>query len=307
MNKCPFLEKCGGCKFDFTAIDYKDKKLNEIKKIPATDLPIWLEAGNRRRADFAFSGKKFGLYESGTKNIIQVNKCQNLTQKINDILPKLAKLPWNGTGACLITECDNGIDVAITSDVPYFSAEFKNAIVMLPVIRATWNNKVITQTEKPIISFGNVAVEYPPNAFLQPSVFSADVMRKMVKEYTNGFKRIADLFCGLGNFTFETNADGFDVVGTGVKRDLFKKPLTASMLNRYDCIIMDPPRTGALAQAKEIANSQVKQIIYISCNPNTFMRDKQILEKGGYKNTKLVPIDQFVGSTHWELFSVFNK
>lgn len=293
--------------FDFTATDYKEQKLNTINKIPVTDQPIWLEPGNRRRADFAFSGGKFGLFESKTKNIIPISKCPNLTQEINDILSKLIKLPWVGTGACLITKCDNGIDVAITSDVPYFSAEFKNAIATLPVVRATWNNKVIIQNKKPIISFGNTTVEYPANAFLQPSIFSADIMRKMVKEYTTDFKRIADLFCGLGNFTFETNADGFDLVGTGNKRDLFKKPLSTAMLNQYDCVIMDPPRAGALAQTKEIADSNVRRVIYISCNPDTFMRDKKILEKGGYKNIKLIPIDQFVGSSHWELFSVFDK
>ena len=118
---------------------------------------------------------------------------------------------------------------------------------------------------------------------------------------------MADLFCGLGNFTFALNADGFDIVGTGVKRDLFKKPLTVGMLNNYDCVVMDPPRAGADAQCKEIINSNVKRIIYVSCNPNTFVRDKSTLEHGGYKMVEIIPVDQFVGSNHWELFSVFEK
>ena len=307
MKKCPFLEKCGGCKFDFTATDYRDNKEKLIADIPTTGAPIWTDAGNRRRADFAFSNGKFGFFEKGTKNIIPVDNCPNLTQAINDVLPKIARLPWCGSGACLITECENGIDVAITANVPFFTPEFKDATNKLPVIRITWNDKVIKQTEKPMIAFGEKLVEYPTNAFLQPSVNSADIMRKMVQENSIGFNKIADLFCGLGNFTFETNADGFDVVGVGTKRDLFKKPLTQGALKQYDCVIMDPPRAGAMAQSKEIANSNVKRVIYISCNPDTFMRDKKILESGGYKNTTLIPIDQFVGSTHWELFSVFDK
>ena len=307
MKKCPFLEKCGGCKFDFTATDYRDNKEKLIADIPTTGAPIWTDAGKRRRADFAFSNGKFGFFEKGTKNIIPVDNCPNLTQAINDVLPKIARLPWCGSGACLITECENGIDVAITANVPFFTPEFKDATNKLPVIRITWNDKVIKQTEKPMIAFGEKLVEYPTNAFLQPSVNSADIMRKMVQENSIGFNKIADLFCGLGNFTFETNADGFDVVGVGTKRDLFKKPLTQGALKQYDCVIMDPPRAGAMAQSKEIANSNVKRVIYISCNPDTFMRDKKILESGGYKNTTLIPIDQFVGSTHWELFSVFDK
>ena len=114
-------------------------------------------------------------------------------------------------------------------------------------------------------------------------------------------------FCGLGNFTYATNATGFDIFGNGINRDLFKKPLLVKQLNNYDVVIMDPPRAGAMAQSKELSKSDVKKIIYVSCNPNTFMRDQKILEQGGYKMATLIPVDQFVGSSHWEIFSVFEK
>ena len=129
----------------------------------------------------------------------------------------------------------------------------------------------------------------------------------MVVKYVGSAKKVADLFCGLGNFTFATNATGFDIVGNGVKRDLFKKPLLSHNLNQYDVVIMDPPRAGAEKQSKEIAKSDVKRVIYVSCNPNTFMRDTEILSRGGYKMTVAIPVDQFVGSAHWEMFSVFEK
>jgi 23S rRNA (uracil1939-C5)-methyltransferase len=133
------------------------------------------------------------------------------------------------------------------------------------------------------------------------------VLRELVVSRCDGAGRIADLFCGLGNFTFALNADGFDIVGTGMKRDLFKKPLTVGMLNNYDCVVMDPPRAGAMTQCCELVRSNVPRIIYVSCNPQTFMRDMEILIRGGYKNTELIPVDQFAGSQHWELFGVFEK
>ena len=132
-------------------------------------------------------------------------------------------------------------------------------------------------------------------------------MRDLVVEYVGGMGRVADLFCGLGNFTFATNATGFDIVGNGIKRDLFKKPLIVQNLNQYDVVIMDPPRAGAEKQSKELSKSNIKRIIYVSCNPTTFVRDKKILETGGYKMTVAIPVDQFVGSIHWEIFSVFEK
>ncbi|MBQ5700290.1 MAG: class I SAM-dependent RNA methyltransferase [Alphaproteobacteria bacterium] len=304
---CPFFGKCGGCRFDFSAPDYHAQKSETINHLPTTSDAIWITPGVRRRADFAFAGGTFGLYESGTKNIIAVKNCPNLVNEVNNILPELSALPWPGSGACLITLCDNGIDVAITSSVPYFTPEFRDAAIKIPAIRITWNNKIIKQTAKPTINFAGHNVEYPSGAFLQPSTPGADTLRQLVTSRAKGAKHTADLFCGLGNFTFALNADGFDIVGTGIKRDLFKKPITIGMLKNYDLVVMDPPRAGALAQCQELIKSDVKKIIYVSCNPATFMRDAKVLTSGEYKMTELIPIDQFAGSTHWELFSVFEK
>ena len=191
--------------------------------------------------------------------------------------------------------------------MPYFTPEFKTAAEKTGAIRVVWNDKIVFQSEKPIIKFDDVAVEYPANAFLQPGKPGESALREMVVSAVAGAKRVADLFCGLGSFTFATHADGFDIVGTGVKRDLFTHPLTVGMLNGYDCVIMDPPRAGAMAQCRELIKSNVGRVIYVSCNPETFRRDMNILVRGGYKLRELVPVDQFVGSAHWELFSVFEK
>ena len=307
MKTCPFFNRCGGCKFDFASPDYRENKAATLPKVPMTDAPVWVDAGLRRRGDFCFAPGIFGLFEGGTKNIIPITNCPNMTPEINAILPALAALPWVGSGACLVTMCDNGLDVNITASVPYVSPEFRRAVEKLPVLRVTWNDKIIFEKSKPIISFGDKAVEYPSGAFLQPTIHGADVLRDMVVGATGNAARVADLFCGLGNFTFALNADGFDVVGTGAKRDLFKKPLTVAMLNTYDCVVIDPPRAGADAQCRELVKSNVRRVIYVSCNPQTFRRDMETLTRGGYKISQLIPVDQFVGSTHWEIFSVFEK
>lgn len=308
MKQCPFFGICGGCKYNFAAPDYHAQKLGELKELPITNDAMWTDIGTRRRADFAFADGNFGLYQHKSKNIVPVRNCPLMRQEINNLLPQLAKLPWNGSGSCLITVCDNGIDITITSPVPYFSSEFKNAAEKLPnIIRATWNERTIFQRVVPVISFDDKSVEYPSGAFLQPTEQSEKAIRDLVINAAMGAKHVADLFCGLGNFTFALNADGFDIAGTGVKRDLFAHPLTVGMLAQYDCVVMDPPRAGALAQCKELTKSTVSKVIYVSCNPTTWQRDANILNRGGYKLTKLIPVDQFVGSAHWELFSVFTK
>ena len=309
MTKCPFFDLCGGCQYDFTDADYRAKKSGVLPKINFTDDAIWGMPGTRRRADFAFTDGHFGFFKKHSKDIVDITKCQNVLPEINAVLPYVARLPWHSAGSVLITKCENGIDVVINSDVPYYSSDFKCAVEKLPatIIRVVWNDKEIRKYFEPEIKFNNKLVKYMPGAFLQPTIQTEQALRDLVVKHVDNAKHVADLFCGLGNFTFATNATGFDVVGNGIKRDLFKKPLGVQNLNQYDVVIMDPPRAGAMAQSKELAKSDVKRVIYVSCNPNTFVRDMEILGRGGYKLTKAIPVDQFVGSSHWEIFSVFDK
>lgn len=309
MNKCPFFNICGGCQYDFSDENYKSEKLSVLPKIQFTGEPVWGGIGMRRRADFAFADGYFGFYKSHSKDIVDINKCPNLLPEINAILPSVEKLPWTGSGSVLITQCENGTDININSVVAFCSADFKNAVAKLPasIIRVTWNGKEIRKYAEPEIKFDNKIVHYPSGAFLQPTAETEKTLRDLVLKYVGDAKKVADLFCGIGNFTFATNATGFDIFGNGVSRDLFKKPLSANNLKQYDVVIMDPPRAGAMAQSKELAKSCVKRIIYVSCNPNTFVRDMEILGRGGYKLTTAIPVDQFVGSSHWEIFSVFEK
>ena len=309
MNKCPLFGLCGGCQFDFSSDNYKSEKSATLPKIDFTNEPIWGDIGMRRRADFAFNNGHFGFYKKQSKDIIDVKNCPNLVPEINSVLPKIANLPWNVSGSALITKCENGIDVAVNSVVAFCSTEFKSAVDKLPadIIRFTWNGNVLRKYSEPEIKFNDKIINYPSNAFLQPTIQTEQIMRDLVVQYADNAKRVVDLFCGLGNFTFATKATGFDIVGNGVKRDLFKKPLTAQNLNQYDIIVMDPPRSGAQEQSREISKSNVKRLIYVSCNPTSFLRDKKILESGGYKMQIAFPIDQFIGSAHWEIFSVFDK
>lgn len=307
MTRCPLFSICGGCRYDFTDAGYREEK---IKLIDGWDLsfePFWTGAGCRRRADFAFTDGRFGFFERGTKNVVPVTRCPNLAPDINRILPKISELPWSGTGSALVTLCENGIDLAVISNIPYFTREFKNAVEKLELLRVTWNGAIVAQCAVPRVRFGDMVVDYPTGAFLQPTAESESAMRKFVVEHATGAKHIADLFCGIGNFTYALGADGFDILGAGVKRDLFRKPLTAKMLNSYDLVVMDPPRAGAESQCHELATSRVPKVIYVSCNPNSLRRDMHILTSAGYKITDIAAFDQFVGSPHWELAIVFQK
>jgi 23S rRNA (uracil1939-C5)-methyltransferase len=88
---------------------------------------------------------------------------------------------------------------------------------------------------------------------------------------------------------------------------LFKNPLVAAELNRFDAVVFDPPRQGAQAQARELAASRVPLVVAVSCNPGTLARDLRLLLDGGYRLGPVTPVDQFRYSAHVEIVARLSK
>ena len=143
-------------------------------------------------------------------------------------------------------------------------------------------------------------------------------------------KRVADLFAGIGTVTFALAAsagvDAYEQDEAAIAalgqaalatpklkpvrtfaRDLFRAPLSVGDFARYDAVVLDPPRAGAKAQAETLAASSVPKVAMVSCNPGTCARDLRILADGGYRITRVVPVDQFLFSPHIELVALLER
>lgn len=141
---------------------------------------------------------------------------------------------------------------------------------------------------------------------------------------------LLDLFCGLGNFSLPFAKHANKVVGVegsvqAVSRakenalrnglsntefyacnleDNFKSQLFAK--GQYNKIILDPPRSGAQKLVEEMSHFSPKEILYVSCNSATFVRDAAILvHQQGYKLAKLGVMDMFPQTAHIETMGLF--
>ena len=155
-------------------------------------------------------------------------------------------------------------------------------------------------------------------------------MAALVTGHLAKAKKTLDLFCGSGTFALrmaeksavhavESEQVAIDALDRGARyvqglkpvsverRDLFRRPFLARELAPYTGLVFDPPRAGAEAQAIEIAKSNVPKVAAVSCNPVTLGRDLSILVKGGYKIDRVVPIDQFLWSSHVEAVALLSK
>jgi 23S rRNA (uracil1939-C5)-methyltransferase len=72
-------------------------------------------------------------------------------------------------------------------------------------------------------------------------------------------------------------------------------------------VVFDPPRQGAQAQARALAESKVPVVVAVSCNPATFARDARLLVDGGYQLGTVTPVDQFRYSAHVEIVARFMR
>lgn len=178
------------------------------------------------------------------------------------------------------------------------------------------------------VSFGDVAVPVPPFAFLQATRDGEAALVEAVRLAVSDAGTIADLFSGLGTFALSVGQGkavyaaeaGRDLVLSlrqaanrtqrklvADHRDLFRRPLIPAELNRFEAIILDPPRAGAREQVLQLALSNVPVIVYVSCNPGSFARDAKLLIESGYRLANVQPVGQFRWSTHVELVAVFKR
>jgi 23S rRNA (uracil1939-C5)-methyltransferase len=231
-----------------------------------------------------------------------------------------------------VTEADRGLDLVVEGIRPSASlfAKLAAAGARIGAARITVDGESVVLAGEPSVTLSGAQVRLPPGAFLQASRESEAVLVGLVKEGVGRSKRVADLFAGIGTFTFalagSVEVDAFEqdeaaiaALGQAARatpklkpvrtfsRDLFRAPLSARELARYDAIVLDPPRAGAKAQAEALAASKVPKVIMVSCNPGTCARDLRILAEGGYRITRVVPVDQFLFSPHIELVAELER
>ena len=145
-------------------------------------------------------------------------------------------------------------------------------------------------------------------------------------------ERIADLFCGLGNFTLPLARSGAHIVGiegadsltrraqANARRngldniefstaDLFDtQPDTVAQWGRFDKMLLDPPRAGALAVVQSLhAPYLPERIVYVSCNPATLARDAAVLVGKGYAFRAAGILNLFPHTAHIEAVAWFER
>ena len=368
--RCPHYHACGGCSMqhaDASAqVAVKQRVLEDnftrIGNVrPQTMMtpiygPTW---GYRQRARLSarYVAKKgtvlVGFHEKRSSFIVDMPSCEILPRKISDMLLPLRELVMNlsirermpqvelamGDHVdVLVLRIMDPLNEADEALVRAFADQYEVQFWLQP--KGPDTAYPFYPLDAPQLSYSlpefGIVMPYKPTEFTQvnPHINRVLVARALRLLAPQPGERIADLFCGLGNFTLPIARSGATVVGIEGSAQLVERArenavkngldhLTEfqmanlfemteegmAQLGHFDRMLIDPPRDGAMEVCKSIpVEGGPMRIVYVSCNPATLARDANVLvHVKGYTLKSGGVVNMFPHTGHVESIAWFEK
>jgi 23S rRNA (uracil1939-C5)-methyltransferase len=277
-----------------------------------------------------------GFHRRASPEVVAIEECPVSSSEIVSRLALIRAIAERAVRprkqARIVVLSANGLDIAVSGGgrlersaleaLGQFSRE-------QAIARLTVDGGEIFVNRRPELAAGIGALLPVPGGFVQATALAESTMAAVVLAHLGDAASAVDLFCGAGTFTLRL-AERMPVTAvegdaallsaleqaarrpglkpvTRIRRDLFANPLAPPELDRFNAVVFDPPAAGAKAQAAAIAQSRVRKVAAVSCNPATLARDARALIDGGYRLERVLPIDQFLWSAEIEAVATFSR
>lgn len=333
---CPYYELCGGC--DLMHLSYEEQlnyKQDKIKNIFSkyTDIDLTLikdivcdkEYNYRNKGTFKVNDK-IGYYRKNSHEIIPIDNCYLVSDKINEILVLLNKYKLKNIREVIIKSSDNEILVIFKGEE--IDKEFIDILKekVTGIVLFNKEYKVIYGKGKIQNNIGEYKFLISPEAFFQVNNNIAKKMYDKVSSYLNNENNVLDLYSGTGSIGIYVSKFAKKIISVEINKfasldALENKKINnisnidficddvANVIDKFsniDTVIVDPPRSGldnkTIDYLKKIGS---KNIIYVSCDPLTLARDIKFLSDK-YEVTEVTPFDMFPNTYHVECVCILN-
>lgn len=303
---------------------------------------IWISPHSRRKIILQINKQNLlGFHSKKTNQLVEIESCFAAEKEISNLIPELKKFaksfPHNIISQISITLFDNGLDlIFFLKKEPDFlqnqkliSFAQKNNLNISYSYQRSLTPILLSKKNK--VSYEDFGINLDSNIFIQATKSGLEEIIKIIRNEITEGSVIADLYSGFGAysfaisdkarqvFSFEGDEKMTKMISENARennlqnkiftsaQDLFSNPLTTKELKKFDIAIINPPRNGASPQISEISKSNLKKLIYVSCNPQSFWRDAKILLAENFIISKLSVLDQFYATKHLELIAIFEK
>ena len=367
--KCQYFGRCGGCSMQHlepsAQVAAKQRVLEEnlarIGKVhPGVVLrplhgPTW---GYRHRSRLSVrrvdkkGGVLVGFHEKRSSFIADMASCEVLTPDASALIQPLRELITGLSNSDRIPQIEIAVGEHVTVLVfrllePWTDDDAAQVRAFADAHRVqVWEQKKGPETARafwpqlsPELSYSlpefGLVMPFRPTEFTQvnTAINRALVSRALRLLDPRPGERIADLFCGLGNFTLPIAKSGADVLGIEGSTELVARArenalrndlpntrfdvdnlfeMTAekfAALGHFDKLLIDPPRSGAIEVVKSLPDAGAPQrIVYVSCDPATLARDAEVLvHVKGYRLVAAGVANMFPHTAHVESIALFER
>ena len=367
--RCRYFGRCGGCSMQHleasAQVAAKQRVLEEnlarIGKVQpdavlsALHGPTW---GYRHRARLSVrrvakkGGVLVGFHEKRSSFIADMASCEVLTPDVSALIQPLRELITGLSNSDRIPQIEVAVGERVTVLVfrllePWTEDDAARIRAFAEQHRVQiWEQKKGPETARPfwpeaapelsysLPEFG-LTMPFRPTEFTQvnTAINRALVSRALRLLAPQPGERIADLFCGLGNFTLPIARSGAEVLGIEGSAELVARaranalrnglpnarfevdnlfemsPEKFASLGHFDKLLIDPPRSGAIEVVKALPEAGAPQrIVYVSCDPATLARDAEVLvHVKGYRLLAAGVANMFPHTAHVESIALFER
>ena len=333
--KCPYFDICGGCTLQ--SISYEDTinyKYNKVKNLfKKSNIEINPEIirnpspyNYRNKISLKVVDKKIGFYEESTHNIVEINECIIASPAINKAISLISEFNIINGSITIRSNKNNEILIILESndklniDINYLKTQIKLVGIVI-------NNETFYGDNFLIENINDYFYKISYDSFFQVNPYVASILFNEVSKRINEEDTVLDLYCGVGtlslNATRAKEVIGVEIVENAILNAIFNARINkidnvkfilndstkaiVKLNKKFSKVIVDPPRSGLTKTIIEnILNINPEEIIYVSCDPATLVRDI-LLFIDKYSISETIIFDMFSYTYHVETMIILKR
>ena len=338
-NKCPYFDLCGGCNllhlnYENTLI-FKQLKIKELLKknkinydkeitIIKNDYPFYY----RNKISLKIENSKLGYYEESTHKLIEIKECITAKHSINEVIKNYQLLNLENAKLTIRANNNDEILLIIETNEKDYNIELTQLKEKIKLVGIIYNDRTIYGENFFYERMNNKLFKVSYNSFFQINENITNKLFDLIKDNIEDNSIVLDLYSGVGTLGIIASSKAKEVYSMEIIKNAVLNGITNAKLNKidnikfmlgdvskliskvdlsFDTLIIDPPRKGLDKKTREfILKKEPEKIIYVSCEPNTLMRDLKELESI-YEIKDFKIMDMFSYTYHVESFVILKK
>lgn len=304
-------------------------------------LPFGMKDEKLKTGMYERDSNRFVAMEHCFTHSKQIERVRNEIEEILKNEKPYDKKMKRGYRSLILKEFDNQIQVifvtgnnAVLSRIVEAVSKIEGVVSIWQSIKTDMNPDVFGQEmihlygkETISLRLNDFTMSLLPKSFFQLNTKQAIQMYEYIRDITPESNCIVEAYCGIGAISLFVHDKAKKVIGIEFIKDAVENAIENARQNkienvsfiqgdagkvldsikqRVDTLIVDPPRTGLDSKMKQcILHSNIKNIIYVSCNPSTLAKDLNELKS--YRIQSIQPFDMFSQTNHVETVVLMSR